>query len=212
MPRTRSKSNRKSTPKKAKASAANMPVDAALALNITRFYSMAFFIGLTMFTDQFAAAYQVEVSTKNKIFMAFLGLNGFFAQCATNTFVGRIGHKKTMSLTCFANIVVFGLFTLHQTKTEYIDEVPFSDQDRHACQYGCGQHRPERGPRRDQLHGMGLIRLGHAKGTRLLERQRHEQVQLPDVATCLFFGVLSYFMTDTLLEMYKVDPPAMTQP
>ena len=126
MPRTRSKSNRKSTPKKAKASAANMPVDAALALNITRFYSMAFFIGLTMFTDQFAAAYQVEVSTKNKIFMAFLGLNGFFSQCATNTFVGRIGHKKTMSLTCFANIVVFGLFTLHQTKTEYIDEVPFS--------------------------------------------------------------------------------------
>ena len=26
------------------------------------------------------------------------------------------------------------------------------------------------------------------------------------VGTCVFFGVMSYFMTDTLLEMYKVDP------
>lgn len=201
--RSRSKSAKKKTPKKA---AAGMPVDAAMALNVTRMYSMVFFIFTTIFTDQLAAGYGVPVTTKNKIFMVFLGLNGFFAQCATNTFVGRIAHKKTMSLVCFANMCAFAFQGLHQAKREFIDETSFSSavgMPANMMMFNIAQNVAL-----VAINYMGWVSAGSAMPeapdfSNVSEMNKFNYVT---VGTCVFFGVMSYFMTDTLLEMYKVDP------
>lgn len=204
----RSKSARKTPSKKSKgkAAAADMPVSASLALNITRFYSMAFFVGTTIFTDQLAAGYGVPVSDANKCMMVFLGLNGFFAQGATNTFVGRLAHKKTMSLVCLANVVTFLLWGLHQAKGEFVDEVAFSTavgMPANMSYFNIAQNVAL-----VAINYMGWVASGSAMPSKpdfsnVSEMNKFNYVT---IATCLFFGVMSYFMTDALFAMYNFDP------
>ena len=86
-----------------------MPVDAKMAIQICSYYAMIFGMGMMIWTDQMAAGYGIEVSDKSKAFMKFTGVNGLVGAAIANTFVARIGHTKTMSLTCFANMFAFGM-------------------------------------------------------------------------------------------------------
>ena len=112
-----------------------MPVDAKMAIQICSYYAMIFGMGMMIWTDQMAAgyvssetqnmyktkcalltsfptlspSYGIEVSDKSKAFMKFTGVNGLVGAAIANTFVARIGHTKTMSLTCFANMFAFGM-------------------------------------------------------------------------------------------------------
>lgn len=64
---------------------------------------------MMIWTDQMAAGYGMAISGKTKAFMKFAGVNGMFGAAIANTFVARIGHVKTMSLVCFANMFAFGM-------------------------------------------------------------------------------------------------------
>lgn len=183
-----------------------MPVDAKLALTVTNYYAAIFFIGMCYFTDQLAAGYGIEVSEKSKIFMTFVGINGYFSMSATNTFVARIGHKKTMSLTCFANMFAFAFALLWQIKNEFIDAEAFSakiNMDANMAYFNIAQQLTLLA-----LNYMGWVSSGSAVPTvpSFDNVSEMNMFNWSTVATCAFFGVMSFFATDSLMEMYKVSP------
>jgi hypothetical protein len=202
MARSKSTGKKKSSTKAAAGS--DMPVDADLALTICAYYGMAFFIGMTQFTDQLAKGYGIEVSDKSKMFMKFAGANGFFAQVAANRIAARAGNNKTKSLTCLANMIAFGFIMTHQIIGQFFSDQSFSSKigmDENMEYFNIAQ-----GFVLCSVSYMGWVSSGSAMPSFSVPdfsgMSDQNKFNYATIATCLFFGVMSYYNTDALIEMY----------
>lgn len=209
MVSTRAKSPAKKTPAKSKKAAnkakpAPSMVSAQTAIKVVSWYGMFFFIGLAIFTDKMAALYQVGTTGKSQSFMKFVGLNGMMAVWLTNAFVARVAHKKTMSLTCFANMIAFGMLAVWQFAHSPIVAGENSFSSKIGMPANMEYANVVQQVTLFVLSFMGWKESGSSTMSLPSFKKVSElnKVNYATIGVCLFFGIMTTFFSSTILEGY----------
>jgi len=180
-----------------------------MSLQIVSMYGMLFFIGMCFWTDKMAEGYGVAAETTTEralAFMKFAGLNGMFYVASQNAFIGRIGHQKTMSLACFGNIVSFAIIFLWQLKSSVI----LAGDDAFSVKIGMDENMTYFNLLQQfvlmAVSYMGWVSSGSELPSmpKILSTDHAYFISHVHDFWMWFFGILSFFATDMLLENYKV--------
>lgn len=209
MVSTRAKSPAKKTPAKSKKAASKAKpapsmVSAQTAIKVVSWYGMVFFIGLAIFTDKMAESYQVGTTGKSQSFMKFAGLNGMMAVWLTNAFVARVAHKKTMSLTCFANMIAFGMIGVWQFAHSPIIAGDISFSSKIGMPAMMEYANVAQQVTLFVLSFMGWKESGSSTMSLPSFKKVSElnKVNYATIGVCLFFGIMTTCFSPTILEMY----------